>query len=245
MKKLIGVLAAATCVVRIQTASAGDITGKITLKGTPPAAPEMPLKADPNCGKIKGVADAAGNPHMPFYVVDKNGGLADVFIYVKEGPISKTSTPPAQPVVMDQVQCQYTPYVIGAQTKQKILVKNSDPLMHNVHPQPTVAGNKEANKAQMANSTPLEFTFDNVEVFLKFRCDVHPWMFAYVGVVDHPYFAVSGKDGTYKISNVPPGDYVIEAVHRKTHPSGKGVTQKIKVGADGAKADFTVEIPAQ
>ncbi|MBM3836871.1 MAG: hypothetical protein FJ398_02710 [Verrucomicrobia bacterium] len=244
MKKLIGFLGVAACVGTIQTASAGDITGKVTLKGTPPPAPEMPLKADPFCGKIPEIAGAASNPRMPFYAVDKSGGLADVFIYIKEG--AKPAPPPAQPVVIDQVQCQYTPYVVGLQAKQKILVKNSDPLMHNVHPQPTVAGNKEYNKAQPANAAPLEFVFDNPEIFLRFRCDVHPWMFSYVGIVDHPYFAVSGKDGTFKIANVPPGEYTIEAVHRKTHlAGGKGLTQKIKVGADGAKADFTVEVPAQ
>jgi hypothetical protein len=73
---------------------------------------------------------------------------------------------------------------------------------------------------------------------------VHPWMFAYAGVVDHPYFAVSAEDGSFKIANVPPGEYVVEAVHRKTHPRGTGITQTVKVGADGAKADFTIEVPA-
>ena len=245
MNIFIRFLTAAACAATAQLASAGDVTGKITLKGTPPSGPEMPLKTDAFCSKIKDITDAAANPHMPWYVVDKNGGLADVFIYIKEGLAGKTFEPPAQPAILDQVQCQYTPYVSGLQSKQKLLVKNSDPLPHNVHPMPTVAGNKESNKFQPAGTAPLEYTFDNSEVFLRFKCDVHGWMFAYVGVVDHPYFAVSWKDGTFKISNLAPGEYVIEAVHRKTHPSGKGVTQKIKVGADGAKADFTIEAPAQ
>ena len=240
MKTIVRFMAFTACAGILQSGWAGDVTGKITLKGTPPAAPQMPLKTDPFCGKI-----VQANAPMPFYVVDKNGGLADVFIYVKEGLTGKTPDPSAQAVVVDQVQCQYTPYVVGLQTKQKLLVKNSDPLLHNVHPQPTVAGNKESNRAQAGGAAPYEYTFDNQEVMLKFKCDVHPWMFAYVGVVNHPYFAVSGKDGTFKIPNLPPGDYVIEAVHRKTHPGGKGVTQKVKVGADGAKTDFTVEIAAQ
>lgn len=222
-------------------ATAGDITGKITLKGKPAPEKQLPVANDPFCGKL-----FAGKP-IPttrFYVVDANGGLADVFVYLKEGVTSKPA-PPAEPVKLDQKGCEYLPYVLGLQTKQKLLVSNSDPLLHNVHPTPTVAGNKESNRAQAANQAPLEYMFDNPEVFLRFKCDVHPWMFAYVGVVDHPYFAVSGKDGTYKIANVPPGDYVIEMVHRKTHPSGKGTTQKMKVGPDGAKADFTIEAAAQ
>ena len=81
---------------------------------------------------------------------------------------------------------------------------------------------------------------DKPEIFLKFSCDVHRWMFAWVTVVDHPYFEVSGKDGTYTIKDVPPGEYTITALHRKIAP--KGVDQKITVTADGAKADFTLEI---
>jgi hypothetical protein len=96
--------------------------------------------------------------------------------------------------------------------------------------------------AQPAKGKDLEFKFDMPEVFVKFKCDVHPWMFAYVGVVENPYFAVTGKDGTFKIANVPPGKYQIEAVHRKSHPNGKGIVQEITVGPDGGKADFTVEL---
>lgn len=239
MKKLTWVLSAAAVFGAVQMALAGDVTGKVKLKGTPPVPPQMPLSKDPFCSKV-----APADAPMPWYVVDKDGGLADVFVYVKEG-ISGTSQPPAQPGVLDQKGCQYFPYVIGIQAGQKLLVKNSDPLLHNVHPQPSVAGNKESNMAQAPGSKPLEYTFPNSEVFLKFKCDVHGWMFAYVGVVPHPYFAVSGKDGSFKIPNLPPGDYVIEAIHRKTHPGGKGVSQKVKVGADGAKVDFTIELPAQ
>jgi hypothetical protein len=229
-------LAGVAVLASLQMAGAGDITGKITLQGTPPKAPEMPLKADQFCSAL-----VSANKPMPWYVVGPGGELADVFVYLKSG--AKPAEPSGQPAVLDQKNCEYTPYVIGLQTKQKLLVKNSDPVMHNVHPMPTAAGNKEVNRAQPPKGKDLEFTFDNPEVFLRFKCDVHLWMFAYVGVVDHPYFAVSGKDGTFKISNVPPGKYTIEAVHRKSHPDGKGVSKEITVEPGGAKVDFTVEAP--
>lgn len=236
MKKLASFLAFAA-LAAAQSAAGADITGKVTLKGTPP--PETPIStaSDPNCGKAK-----PPPKQTRFYVVGKDGGLAEVFVYLKEGVTSKPAAP-ATPVVLDQVGCEYTPYVLGAQTGQKITVKNSDQTFHNVHPTPTVAGNKEYNQAQLPKGADLHFTWDKPEVFLRFKCDVHQWMFAYVGLVDHPYFAVTKEDGTFAIKNVPPGKYTIEAVHRKTHLSGgKGLTQEITVGPDGAKADFVVEI---
>lgn len=222
-----------------QTVSAADIVGKVTLKGSPPAETDIPL--DPSCGKLH----AGGKLKTRFYVTDSSGGLGDVFVYIKDGLAGKTFPAATETGKLDQVGCEYTPYVTGLRANQKLLVYNSDPLLHNVHPTPQAAGNKEQNLAQLPNAKPLEFVFPSQEIFVRFKCDVHPWMFAYVGVVNHPFYAVSGKDGTFKIPNVPPGKYVVEAIHRKTHPSGKGVTQEITVGPDGGKADFTIELPAK
>jgi hypothetical protein len=235
MKNLVLTLAVGVLAASLLPAQAGDITGKITLKGTPPAAPQLPF--DPMCGKLH-----TGPKNMPWYVVGKGGELADVFIYLKDGVTGKKYEVPAAPAILDQVGCEYVPYVLGAQTGQTIRALNSDPLLHNVHPTPTVAGNKEMNRAQLPKGPPLDHVFPNQEVFLRFKCDVHPWMFAYVGVVDHPFFAVSGKDGTFTIKNVPPGKYTIEAVHRKTHPTGKGETKEVTVAADGGKVDFVIEV---
>ncbi len=234
MKMTNRLLVAAALMGTMQWASAADITGKITLTGTPPPEKDLPL--DPSCGNMH-----KEKPKTRFYVVDAGGGLADTFIYIKDGLSGKTIPAPTTAVELDQRGCEYVPYVFGLQTKQKLVVKNSDPLLHNIHVTPTVAGNKESNKAQMANGKPFEYTFDSAEVLLRFKCDVHPWMFAYAGVVDHPYFAVSGKDGTFKIANVPAGNYVIEAFHRK---AGK-VEKKVTVGSDGQKADFSLAVPAQ
>jgi len=148
------------------------------------------------------------------------------------------------PVVLDQKGCLYEPQIFAIQTGQKILVKNSDLVMHNVHINPTATGNNQANNSptQMPSSPEVTFTFNKPESFMKFQCDVHPWMFAWVTVVDHPYFAVTDKDGKFTIKDVPPGKYTVTASHRKAAPTG--VDQEVEVKADGAKADFTLEVPA-
>jgi hypothetical protein len=225
---VVAALAASFC-----TGMAADITGKITLKGTPPPEKDIPL--DPTCGKLH----PSGKMSTRFYAASKDGGLADVFVHITAGLAKKDYPAPSQPAEINQQGCEYLPYVIGAQTNQKIIVKNSDPVLHNVHPTPTVAGNKEFNKAQLPGSQVLEFTWEKPEVFLRFKCDVHPWMFAYVGLVEDPFFAVSDKDGNFKIANVPPGTYTVEAYHRK---AGKATAQVTVAGA-GAKADFTLNVP--
>lgn len=238
MRKIDGILAAVALLMAAQNASAGDIVGKVTLKGTPPAETAIPL--DPSCGKLH-----AGGLKTRFYAVDSSGGLGDVFVYIKEGVTGKDFPAPAEAGKLDQVGCEYTPYVSGLRANQKLQVFNSDPVLHNVHPTPQAAGNKEQNLAQLPQAKPLDFAFPSPEIFVRFKCDVHPWMFAYVGVMNHPYYAVTGKDGSFKIANVPAGKYVVEVIHRKTHPTGKGITKEITVGADGGKLDFTVELPAK
>jgi len=232
MKKTTLLLTGLVAVLNV--AGAGDITGTITLKGTPPAEKAItPLKEDPNCGKLH-----TSTPTTRFYSVGERGGLADVVVSVQD-ITGKSTGASAAPVVMDQKGCEYIPQILAVQTGQKLVIKNSDPVLHNVHTQPTVAGNKEDNKAQMAGSPDMTMTFDKPEKFVKFKCDVHPWMFAWVSVFDNPYYAVSGKDGTFKIANVPPGKYKIEATHRKAGT----VTQEVEV-KEGAPAtvDLALEV---
>ena len=131
--------------------------------------------------------------------------------------------------------CEYQPYINSAQVGQTIRVLNSDKAMHNVHPTPTVEGNPEANKAQLPGGAPLNFTFAKAEKFLRFKCDVHPWMFSYVSVFETPFHAVTGKDGSFKITGVPDGKYKLVVEHRK----GGKVEKDIEVKG-GAKADFEI-----
>jgi hypothetical protein len=233
MNKCIALIAAAGWAASLQLATAADITGTITLKGTPPKEKDIaPLKDDVNCGKFY-----SEMPATKFYVAGPNGELSDVVVSL-QGVTGKSAGASAAPVLLDQKNCLYVPQIMAVQTDQKIVVKNSDPVLHNVHDTPTVAGNEEKNMAQMPNGPDLTLSFSKPEEWLRFKCDVHAWMFAWVSVFDHPYFAVSGKDGAFKIANVPPGKYTIKANHRKAGST----TQEIEVKeGEPAKVAFTLE----
>lgn len=222
--------AVAALLASLQLVSAGDIVGKITLKGTPP--PERDIPMDPACGKIHPTKKTR------FYVVGEGNGLADTLIYVKEGLSGKEFPVPEKPALLDQIGCEYVPYVAAVQAGQKILVRNSDPVLHNVHPTPAVAGNKESNLAQLPKGKDLVFSFDKEELFLRFKCDVHPWMFSYVTVLNHPFAAVSDENGNFKITGLPAGKYTIEARHRK----GGTETMEVTVEESGKKeANFSFD----
>jgi len=213
-------------------ALAGDLTGTITFKGTPPAEKSFAdaMQADQNCVALY----AAGKfPTTHFYTVSASGGLADVVVTVKGVPAAAGASP--APAVLDQKGCVYNPSILVVQTGQKVIVKNSDPCVHNIHTVPKE--NAMQNMVQMPGGPDLEFVFDKPEPFLKFQCDVHPWMFAWVTVVDGPYFALSDKDGKFTIKNVPPGKYTVEFAHRKL-----GVqTAEVEVKDGGATQDITFE----
>jgi len=219
----------------LQLSHAADVAGKITLKGTPPAEKTLDaIKSDPQCGKLH-----TEIPKTRFFVVGSGGQLADVVVSLKSDSLKGKSTgPSASPAVLDQKACEYIPYVAAVQARQKIVVKNSDPVLHNVHPTPNAPGNKEANKAQMPKGPDLEFVFDNPEPFLRFKCDVHPWMFSYISVFDHPYFAVTGADGAFTLKNVPDGKYTLEANHRKAGIASK----EIEVKGGNVTQDLTLEL---
>jgi len=221
-----------------QLAWAGNITGTVTLNGTPPPEKDItPLKEDMTCGKL-----VEGMPTTHFYVVGANKGLADVVVMLK-GITGKSTGASAPPVILDQKGCQYVPSILAIQTGQRLIVKNSDPVLHNVHATPANTGpgkNTEENKAQMAGAPDLTFTFPAAENFLRFKCDVHPWMFAWLTVVDHPYFAVTDKEGKFTIKNVPPGKYTITALHRKAAPTG--VDKEVEIKDGDVTSDFTLEV---
>ena len=167
-------------------------------------------------------------------------GLADAFVTLK-GVSGKSTGATAQPVVLEQKGCEYIPYVFALQTNQKLSVKNSDPVLHNVHSTPAVAGNEEKNIAQAPNQPDLTFSFSKPEMFLRFKCEVHPWMFSYACVTDHPWSAVTDKDGKYTLKNVPDGKYTMEVYHRKAAPANAPVTKEVEVTGGNITQDFTLE----
>ena len=165
----------------------------------------------------------------------KDGGLADVLVYVKSGA-SGSYTAPAESVTMDQKGCNYEPHVLAVQAGQPIKIRNSDDTLHNIHPRPTV--NSEFNVGQARKGMEATKSFDKEEVMIPVGCDVHPWMRSYISVLNHPFFAVSGDDGTYEIKNVPAGDYEVEVFHEKL----KTTTQKVTVKAgEAAKVDLSYQ----
>jgi plastocyanin len=239
MKKAILILTAAALVGSFQAASAADVTGKVTLKGTPP--PETPIDFSDvaQCGDMHPTVTTSRR-----YVVGKDNALKDVFIYISKGLEGKTFPVPATPVELDQEKCTYQPYVLGVMVGQTLNIKNADPILHNVHATPVVAGNEEFNIAQANQGQVNAKTFTKPEVMVKVKCDVHKWMLAYVGVVDNPFFAVTDADGNFKIPNLPPGDYTLTAFHVKAHAGTPGISQTIKVAGDApVVANFTVEVP--
>ena len=234
MNNKIAIGLALTALAAFTGARAGDLTGTVKLQGTPPPEKEVvELKNDVSCGPLH-----ADMPKTRFYVVGPGGALADVVVSF-QGISGKSAGETAAPLVIEQKGCEYLPYVAACQTKQKVLVKNEDDVMHNVHTTPAAtSGNKEMNKAQQPKGPDLTFSFDAPEDFMRFKCDVHPWMFTYVSVFDHPWFAVTGRDGGYKIANVPPGKYKVLAKHRK----GGSVEKEIEVKEGANTLDFVIEL---
>lgn len=201
-------LATATVVVLLLTSTtfAGTLSGKVGYQGRKP--PQRPLKMDADQGCMKKHSSPVFSETV---VVNDNDSLRNVFVYVKEGLPAKDWPAPSEPVVMDQNGCQYSPHVMGVQVGQTFRVKNSDGLLHNVHALPKI--NSSFNKAMPATVTEADYTFDKPEFMFKIKCDVHPWMGAWVSVMEHPFFAVTGDDGSYTLEGLPDGTYTIEAWH--------------------------------
>ena len=223
-------VAVSTLLALLPTARAADIYGTITFRGAPPHEIDIvPLKNDPNCGPMH-----KKMPTTHFYVVGPTGGFGDVVVSLK-GIRGKSTGAETKPLVIEQKGCEYIPYVSACQTGQKVVVKNLDPVLHNVHVTPENPGNQEENRAQMPHGPDLCFTFNAPEEFLRFKCDVQPWMFAYVSVFDHPFFSVSDREGSYRIHNVPPGHYTVVAAHRKAG----SLEKTVDVQNQDVRLDFT------
>jgi plastocyanin len=182
----------------------GVIAGRVSFSGTAPPLRSVKLSADPRCAAIH----KGGLQYQPVKV--KQGGLADVLVYVKSG-IGASYPVPAEPVMIDQVGCEYDPSMVVVMVGQPLRIRNNDDTLHNIHPRPTV--NKEFNVGQPRKGMEITKTFEKPELMIPIGCDVHPWMRAHVSVLAHPFFAVTKEDGSYEIRGLPDGEYEVEAVH--------------------------------
>jgi hypothetical protein len=214
-----------------RAADTASISGKVGLDGDAPKAKNIKMDADPKCAELHADEPAKSQE----VVVNDDGTLRNVFVYVKSGLAGKTYEKPSTPVELDQQGCIYTPRVFGMQAKQMLVIKNNDDTLHNVHAMPANPNNKEFNVGQPNKGMEAKKTFAAPEVMVKFKCDVHPWMSAYVGVLDHPFYATTGEDGSFSLKNLPAGEYVVAAWHEKYGAQ----EQAVKVGDGEAKTvDF-------
>ena len=201
----------------------GVITGRISFAGEPPPRPPVRMAADPNC------TPAEAQSLSETTIVAADGGLQNVFVHVKDGLGNRIYATPATPIKLDQLGCRYEPHVFGVFVGQPVEIHNSDPTLHNVHAIPKE--NDEFNFGQQPKTPPMIRMFDEPEIGVSFRCDVHGWMRAYANVVTHPFFAVSKADGTFEIKGLPAGTYTIEAWHVRLGT----LTQQVTI-TDGAPA---------
>lgn len=216
-RKIIWILS--LLIVSTLPAQAAVVKGKVAFEGTPPVMEKIKAESDPTCALQH--PDGMASEEV---VVNSNGTLKHTFVYVKEGVTTKSAAP-KEPVVFDQKGCHYTPHVFGILVGQPLQILNSDNTLHNVHA--LSKNSKEFNLGMPIQGMKLTKKFDAPEVMVKIKCEVHPWMAAYAGVLDHPYFAVTGDDGSFEIKDLPPGEYVVEAWHEKYGTQ----TQNVSVAA--------------
>jgi plastocyanin len=213
------------------------ITGTVVFDGKPPALKPLALDADPACAKMH-PSKTAPNEAL---VLGSGNAMANVMVWVSKGLASgKTWPAPKNPAVLDQKGCRYVPHVQGIMVGQAYRILNSDGILHNVHALPKI--NRGFNRPMPGNVKEASATFDKPESVFQIKCDVHPWMMAYVAVYTHPFFSVTGTDGKFTISGLDPGTYEVTTWHERL----KTQTATVTVGAKETKSqNFKYALPAK
>jgi plastocyanin len=221
--------------ILVGAVAAATVSGTVNYDGKVPKLRPITMDADPECAKKH-----SGPVQSEMLVLGDGNTVGNIFVHVKSGLPSKEWPAPKQPVVMDQRGCRYIPHVIGVMVGQPFKILNSDGVLHNVHALPKT--NKEFNMAMPASRTEAIETFNKAEGMFVVKCDVHPWMKAYIEVVSHPFFDVTEADGKFEIGDLPAGSYEIEIWHEKLGTQ----TQKITVADGDTKTiDFTMSPPSR
>jgi len=191
----------------IDHSTTGTISGEVRFEGAVPALSEVRFGSFAECAQQHQGPVSTGD------VVVADGKVANAFVYIKDGLGDRVFAVPTEPILVDQVGCLYEPRVAGAQVDQTVKFVNSDPLLHNVHGTPKAAA--AWNVSLSRKGAEREIRIGTPEVMVSVRCDLHPWMQGRLGVVDHPYFAVTGADGAFTLKDVPPGDYALGVWHER------------------------------
>jgi plastocyanin len=216
--------------------AASSINGTVNYAGKVPTLKPLSMDADPVCAKKH-----SGPVPAEMLVLGPGNTMANIMVWVSKGlPAGKTWPAPKTPVVLDQKGCMYVPHVMGIMVGQPYRILNSDGVLHNIHTLPKV--NPSFNKGMPATLKETSTTFQKPEAVFHVKCDVHPWMSAYVAVFNHPFFSVTGKDGKFSIPGLDPGTYEITAWHERLGTQ----TASITVGANDTKSqNFKFDVPAK
>lgn len=219
-------------VTPIDPATTGSVRGIVSFTGTPPEPTTLRIAGDATCAAAHEGTVLAGD------VLIRDGKVENAFVYLKSGLEKYVFELPEEPVVIDQRGCLYEPHVVGAQSGQEIRFLNSDATLHNVHTRPE--NSRGSNFGMSRAGTERSIRIAKAEVMVPVKCDVHPWMKAYVGVLDHPFFAKSAADGGFTLQGIPAGEYVLAVWHERL---GTKETKLTIAAGETAEASFELGSP--
>jgi plastocyanin len=202
---------------KVDPETAGTIHGTIHFTGKKPVPKLIDMSEDPAC-----VEAHKGKAYDESLVVGPHGAVVNAFVYVEKGFEGKAFETPSTAVLINQQGCWFRPRVLGIQTGQPLEVVNSDPVTHNIHPMASM--NREWNHSQGPGDDPITRKFTRPEIMIAVKCNIHSWMHAFIGVLDHPYFATTGEDGAFTLPNLPPGTYTVAVWQEKLGTARQQIT---------------------
>ena len=203
-----GRAASALPVGHVDLSTAATIRGFVRFRGPRPSLPVIDFSSNPQCER-----EHPKPVRAETVIVNPNGTLRDTFVWISSGLGNVRWNPPATPVRLEQTGCIYRPHVLAFMVNQELLIANGDPVNHDVHIESAV--NPASNESEPPRSETLRKRYSSQEIWFPVTCGIHPWMRSYLAVVAHPFFAVTGANGSFSLKGVPPGTYTIEAIQEK------------------------------